>query len=428
MNIQSLIPYIPFLAVLYLLFALMQALRHKQQGFFAALLAFIALAVPLAALILTQDTIVKSSLESNLTLNAVIVFVGSIIVLMIERGNTARAPYHSYGMLGIGLGVLIAIVSLGYPILISSTNGAQGGNRTGANNGLTDGSTIQNVSQTTGATTESSSAFADVLTAQTGLTADAITTQIQSGSKIADLVSAHNGDVNAVITAAATALDALKAQGGRATQFLSNLGDDSTAIATQFVQGTLEARAQQFMTRALLSGGVPAFGQNGQGQGTGTGASGTSGFGGRGNGVGAVGTPGAESTVEVVSVPTAQPTQSPAMPTEVTIRPTLITFPSPTPTPVVTQVSVANAANPEATQEAATCTITPIYNLNLRDKSNTDGKIYLSIPYGTQITTDGRTADDWYKVTYNGQAGWVSGEYVSKVAACADVAVVDASS
>jgi D-alanyl-D-alanine carboxypeptidase len=96
-----------------------------------------------------------------------------------------------------------------------------------------------------------------------------------------------------------------------------------------------------------------------------------------------------------------------------------------------TTASDANAvsgASAESTSEVTTCTITPIYNLNLRDQPNTDGKIYLSIPYGTQITTDGRTADDWYKVTYNGQAGWVSGEYASKVAACSALAIVEASS
>jgi hypothetical protein len=292
---------------------------------------------------------------------------------------------------------------------------------------VTDNSTIQNVSETTGTNAASSSAFAEVLTAQTGLTAEALTTQVESGSKIADLVAAHNGDLDAVITAAASALDALKTQGGRATQFLSNLGSDSTAIATQFVQGTLEARAQQFMTRALLlSGGAPAFGQNGQ-EGASGSATGTFGAGGRGNGGNAAGAPAGENT-EQIATPTAQARQSPATPTEVTIRPTLISFPSPTPTPVATQASEASTANPEATQEVATCTITPIYNLNLRDQPNTDSKIYLSIPYGTPVVTDGRTADDWYSVSYNGQAGWVSGEYVSKVAACSDLAIVNASS
>jgi uncharacterized protein YgiM (DUF1202 family) len=84
-------------------------------------------------------------------------------------------------------------------------------------------------------------------------------------------------------------------------------------------------------------------------------------------------------------------------------------------------VSAESTASAESTQEAATCTITPIYNLNLRDQPTTDGKIYLSIPYGTQVMTDGRTADDWYRVTYNDQVGRVSGEYVSNVAAFSEL-------
>jgi uncharacterized protein YgiM (DUF1202 family) len=51
------------------------------------------------------------------------------------------------------------------------------------------------------------------------------------------------------------------------------------------------------------------------------------------------------------------------------------------------------------------CTVTPSYNLNLREKPNTDSTIYMSIPYGTAVLADARTSDNWYHVSYDNQIG-----------------------
>jgi Bacterial SH3 domain len=131
-----------------------------------------------------------------------------------------------------------------------------------------------------------------------------------------------------------------------------------------------------------------------------------------------------QGAVQVASQPTAQPTTGPATPTEPVIRPTVISFPSATPTPV-TQVISAEATT-EAIDTLATCDISIIYNLNLRDQPTTDSTIYLSIPFGTTVVSDGRTENNWYRVSYDGQTGWVSGEFVSAGASCADIAVVEA--
>ena len=102
----------------------------------------------------------------------------------------------------------------------------------------------------------------------------------------------------------------------------------------------------------------------------------------------------------------------------------MISFPSVTPTPI-TQVDSAEATT-EAIDDLTTCSISVIYNLNLRDQPSTDSTIYLSIPFGTTVVTDGRTSDNWYRVSYDGQTGWVSGEFVSAGASCADIAVIEA--
>ena len=255
MNIASLLAFSPFLAVLYVAFALIQALRKKQQGFGAALLAFIALAVPFAALLLSGDATVKASITNYLTLNAVIVFVASMIVLLIERGNKARAANRSYGMLGIGLGVLLAVEIFVFPLL--------GGASTGATTDVTalrgtrgDTSTLQNVAVQDTSSTEAT-AFALVVAEQSGLTVEEITTQLAAGKTVAELVATNSGDVDAVIQAAATAIDDLKSQAGMAAQMFANMQGDSSSIATQFVQGELGERAQQLLTTILLSGGMP---------------------------------------------------------------------------------------------------------------------------------------------------------------------------
>ncbi|NCB64287.1 MAG: peptidoglycan endopeptidase, partial [Clostridia bacterium] len=49
--------------------------------------------------------------------------------------------------------------------------------------------------------------------------------------------------------------------------------------------------------------------------------------------------------------------------------------------------------------------------LNLRSSAGTDGNILATIPNGTGLTLEG-ISSGWYRVTYNGQTGYVSGDYV----------------
>ena len=496
MNVQSLIPFTPFLAVLYVLYAFIQSLRKKRQGIIAALLALIALVVPIIGIVLAETPLARIALVEYLTLNGIIVFIGSFIVLMIERRNPSRPANRSYGILGIALSALIAVEIFVYPLLAGSLGGRA--NNTAAQG---DNSTLENISQTTSG---QATAFGQLAAKQTGLTVEDLTTQLQSGSTIADLVTKNKGDLDAVTKAAATALDDLTKQGGIAAQMMSRLGTNSTAIATQFVQGNLQARAQTLLTTMLMTGAAPSFGgrQNGTGGsgaggngnfqrgngsaeatadpaasgGNGTAATGgsgrpgrqnagaeatadpsgaaggsngtanTSGSGrpGRQNGSGgsgnfpqANGTPAPNQNGSQVALqPTAQPTSIPATPV---IRPTVITFPTLEPIDEATVAapdssaestadpSAASAVSAAAASNGTTCIITPIYNLNLRDAPNTDGKIYLSIPFSTQVTADGHTSDNWYSVTYNDQKGWVSGEYVATDGQCDKLPVVNPS-
>ncbi len=246
MNLQLLMAFAPFIALLYLAFALIQALRHQQQGIIAALLALLVIALPLAAYFLA-GTILRARLINSLTLNAAIVFIGSLLILLIERGNRKRDPRRSYGMLGVGVSICLALITFGAPLLITTGSATP----TAGDTAAAADTTLRNVAAVTRgafsntnaqatnpapgapqATAEPGSseptAVAQVLMAQTGLTSAELMTQVDAGSTIADLVKANNGDLDAVITAISSALDEMVAAGGRGGQLLERLGSDTT--------------------------------------------------------------------------------------------------------------------------------------------------------------------------------------------------------
>lgn len=73
----------------------------------------------------------------------------------------------------------------------------------------------------------------------------------------------------------------------------------------------------------------------------------------------------------------------------------------------------------ENSVEASTKTTIEKYkvtaNLNVRAGSGTNYKILGTLKKETQITTTGKTSNGWYKLSYNGKVGYVSGKYLTKV-------------
>ena len=397
---------------------MIQALRHQQQGIIAALLALIVIALPLAAYFLAGAAL-RARLINLLTLNAAVVFVGSLLILLIERGNRKRDPRRSYGMIGIGVSICLALITFGAPLLLttSSTTPASEHRNTATTTlrnvaavtrGAFSNANAQATNQAPGprlrATAEPGAseptAVAQALTAQTGLASADLLMQIEAGSTIADLVKANNGDLNAVITAIANALDEMIAAGGRGTQLIERLGSDTTQVATQLVNGEL-AQGARFLLPQLI-GGESALPQlNGQAPNGGAGG-------------------------PIVDTPAPSPTPTvPRTPTPTVPRPTRIVFPTATPTLEASATPAAEAtgaASSSGTLGTTTCGIIVDYNLNLRNQPTTDGStVLVSIPFGSTVSADAHTSDNWYHVAYDGQIGWVSGDYVTASAACADL-------
>jgi len=98
-----------------------------------------------------------------------------------------------------------------------------------------------------------------------------------------------------------------------------------------------------------------------------------------------------------------------------TITPTLAF--TATPTPTTTTANAVGSTQDAASMVQATCDLLVLYNLNLRAEPSADAQLILTIPYSTRITADA-SRDGWWHVEYNGQTGWVSGEFVSAPSTC----------
>ncbi|MBI1257711.1 MAG: SH3 domain-containing protein [Chloroflexi bacterium] len=454
MNLLTFVPYLPFFALLYALFALLQALRHRQQGVVATLLALVSILVPFAAYLFVSDAAARAGLLQSILVNAGGVFVTSLLTLLIERRNAQRDSSRSYGMLGLGLSVLLVVAMFALPLLTTSTSSAavpqafvNATNNTSGDTVLVSNQTSSNTAAQPEATQSADStptAVAQALTAQTGLSADDLLTKVQAGSTLADLISANSGDQAPVISAIAQALDDLVAAGGRQADMISSFGSDTTDVATQLVAGTL-GQAQNFLLPQLISGQMPTP-PNGA-------PSGDAPSGNPPSGDFAPPSDASTSTDNSANTPVATASPQDATGSDRTgtadatseaapegntvstadatpiIRPTRITFPTATATPDATEESTAEATavTGELAANTATCSLTIDYNLNLRTQPTTDGStVLLSIPFGSAVTADGKTSDGWYHVSYDNQTGWVLGDYVTAGASCSALAVTSA--
>ena len=106
--------------------------------------------------------------------------------------------------------------------------------------------------------------------------------------------------------------------------------------------------------------------------------------------------------------------------TVIQATPTPIPTPTPeaTPTPEVVVVQTASGVN--VTKQDGTYVANA--DVNLRADASTDAALVASVANGTQLTSTGVCDNGWVEVSYEGQTAYVSGDYVSAVAADAGAA------
>lgn len=131
---------------------------------------------------------------------------------------------------------------------------------------------------------------------------------------------------------------------------------------------------------------------------------------------------------------TPQPTEARTLPPTVTPRPpieALLTPDSaaPTATPIAadalgSSASATPTSAPPTSAPLMTCISTTAYNLRLRALPSTDADTLDTIPFSTAILLSFRTSDSaWWQTEYNGQTGWVDGEFLLLGQACANLPI-----
>lgn len=121
-----------------------------------------------------------------------------------------------------------------------------------------------------------------------------------------------------------------------------------------------------------------------------------------------------------MAAPTEMPLES-SLPTAAntpTPRPT--DTPRPSATPTVTRTRFATRTPTPTPTPVTPCLASVEYNLRLRAQPSTESETLLVIPYATTITLSARSLDSaWWLTEYDGQTGWVAGEFLMLSAGCA---------
>lgn len=134
-----------------------------------------------------------------------------------------------------------------------------------------------------------------------------------------------------------------------------------------------------------------------------------------------------ESTATSVAV---QPTDAPVQQAAVIVTNT----PVPTLTPAPAQVTLVDPLPTRYIYSTAVPTPTIVNeskcegvtqnNLNLRSEPSAEGELVLTIPHSNDIPVYARNEDaTWLYVTYSGDLGWVSADYVILNADCGDLPI-----
>lgn len=257
---------------------------------------------------------------------------------------------------------------------------------------------------------------------ETGLGLDAILTALDQGESIAQLVEANDGDMEGMIADITARLretiTSLAQQGViprlQAAFFLSQLEVAVRFSVENDVRTLLNSVTgeQRVETNGADTGDVTSIAN----QATPSGTSGS-----------------LFAFLTVTATPSGAEVETAGGSSTLTPLPTLMATltltPSPTPSPSRTPRPTATPTNTRALFVRPTATATPTlpspcvalmnYNVNMRREPDSESELIVTIPYETAITAFGRDEDsEWWFAEYEGQAGWIKGEFITTTASC----------
>jgi hypothetical protein len=127
------------------------------------------------------------------------------------------------------------------------------------------------------------------------------------------------------------------------------------------------------------------------------------------------------------NTPTSTSTSTATRTPTLTMTPTYTRTPRPTPTPTDTRIPAVPSRTPRPTETPINpCVAQVANNLNLRTEPRTDAELLTTIPFDTSLAIFGRNEDStWWFVAYEGQEGWVLGEFLLVTEPCYDLPIRD---
>jgi hypothetical protein len=408
-------------AGLFLLNNLLKAiLRRPRVTFLDLLLAFLSVGVIAFAVSYayaealpdpnSSDYVPFASTVDPLIQNAALIAAGvliafSLIIMLIEAFRPQRLR-GSRGLLGLFGGVLLAIIAVSVPLLSifleSSALEAETPQVAAAATQSPDAESTAEFTDADRARAEQLfKAIRDVLAEEIDADEVAVFTQLDNGKPLAEIVAENGGDVERVI-------DRLTVIMREAIRESAERGEIPAFQAGIFVS------QMELFIRLAVNSDLNTFGQRFSSAPTATGT--------RQSLLSLLtseptNTPNAQATV----APTATITPSPTL--TATSLPSATPAPSNTPVPTLTPTQertrfTTRTPEPTATQ-VTPCLASVNFNLRLRAAPSGDADTLLVIPFATTIELYARNSDGlWWQAIYEGQTGWVDGQYLTLSAAC----------
>ena len=403
-------------AVIFSLNNLIQTARRAKVGYWDIQLAFLVTLVSAAALIVNYwGDAPDTQIDAWALVGGLVLAGASLIIVLLELFRPQRLK-ASRGVLGIFAGLLVTLASIGVPF--ASAYFALQSLPTPAPTtvALAGGTTESTAEATTEALSRGASLFyaiRDVILEEIDVDDQIVTDALEAGTPLRQIVEQYGGDIEPVIAGISAAMDAWVREGlalgeipsFQAALLLSQMENivrlavnmDINQFANRFGRATPAPGETQESVFGLVSPPPVTV-------------------------IVVTATPGADSSTTVPTATTASPTAA------TTASPTASARPSNTPTPSRTRYTFSTRTPvPTLTPtEALICRATVSNNLRLRAGTSQDAETLLTIPADAFIFLDGRTADNlWWHAEYEGQTGWVFGEYLLLAAACEGLPVLE---
>lgn len=397
-----------FFAVIFIVNSVIQTIRRASKvGYWDIQLAFLVTLVSAAAVLFNYW---GDAPDAQLDVWALMLggaFAAISLVLTLIEVFRPQRLRGSRGIMGLFSGALIAASALGIPF-VAAYFALQSDLPTVAP------TQVAQADVTAEASAEAPSrgaalffAIRDAIRQEIEVEDQVITEALEAGTPLSEIVTGNGGDINVVIGAITLAMETWVREG-------IALGEINQ------LQGALLLSQLENIVRLAVNSDINRFAER---FGRATPAPGET----QESVFGVVSphptTPPAMTRPAETPAPSATITASPA-PTETDMPPSATRTPSPSRTRL--QFSTRTPAPTLTPTEALVCQATTTNNLRLRAAPSQDAETLLTIPSNSVIFLSGRDdASLWWQTEFDGQAGWVLGEFLLLSAACPALPALD---